>query len=150
VRNCHICNTLKPLSDFHKRLNGYQYKCKSCNSKYLKNYNKERRSVDLNFKLKYNLRVRIRTSLKRNYKSGSAVKDLGCSIDEFKIYLESKFQSGMTWDNWGNRIGQWSIDHINPLSQFDLTKQEDFKNACHYSNLQPLWVKDNLYKNRKI
>ena len=54
----------------------------------------------------------------------------------------------MSWDNYG-RTG-WHIDHIIPLSKFDLTDREQFLKACHYTNLQPLWAKDNLIKGNKF
>jgi hypothetical protein len=48
----------------------------------------------------------------------------------------------MTWDNW--TTDGWHIDHIKPLaSSFDLTDRKQFLEACHYTNLQPLWAKDN-------
>ena len=72
------------------------------------------------------------------------MSDLGCTIPELKQYLESKFQEGMTWENWG--VHGWHIDHIIPLSSFDLTCREQFLKVCHYTNLQPLWAKDNLSK----
>jgi len=95
-------------------------------------------------KLKKVLRNRLLIAIKSNYKNGSAVKDLGCSIRELKIYLESKFQPGMTWEN--HRIKGWHIDHIVPLSKFDLSNKEEFLKACHYTNLQPLWALDNILK----
>lgn len=101
---------------------------------------------NINYKISKSLRGRLRSAIKTNAKLGSAVKDLGCSIEEFKIYLESKFQHGMTWENWS--IDGWHIDHILPLSSFDLTDPEQFKTAVHYTNLQPLWAKDNLSKNK--
>ena len=79
---------------------------------------------------------------KKKYKDG-AVKDLGCSIDELKIYLERNFQHGMTWDNYGP---VWHIDHIKPLCQFDLTDENEIKKVCHYTNLQPLFAEDNFKK----
>jgi hypothetical protein len=102
-------------------------------------------STPLEKRIKRNLRSRLNKALQGNYKTGSAVRDLGCSIEELKKYLESKFQDGMTWDNYG----QWHIDHIRPLCSFNLQDPEELKKVCHYSNLQPLWAKDNLDKRNK-
>jgi hypothetical protein len=68
------------------------------------------------------------------------------AVLNLKIHLESKFQPGMTWENHG-RNG-WHIDHIKPLCSFDLTDLMQLRQACHYTNLQPLWAKENLRKNR--
>lgn len=103
-------------------------------------YRRKKLKTDVQFKLACRLRNRIWDSLK----SGSAVKDLGCTIDELKTYLESKFQTGMTWDNWSK--DGWHIDHIKPLASFDLSDRKQLLEACHYTNLQPLWAKDNLAK----
>ena len=122
----------------------HQYRIKN-KEKYRKR-RKERYQDDVQYKIKKNLRTRLNIALKNNHKSGSAVKDLGCSIEDFKCYLESKFDAPMSWDNYG----QWHIDHVQPLASFDLTDREQLKKACHYSNLQPLWAKDNLQKSNKI
>jgi hypothetical protein len=98
----------------------------------------------LNVKIKNRLRSRLSHAIKNNEKYGSAVEDLGCSIEELKHHLESKFQLGMTWDNYG--INGWEIDHIKPLFRFNLTNKEEFFKANHYSNLQPLWVAQNRTK----
>jgi len=95
-------------------------------------------------KLMHSLRIRLLRALKRNSKTGSAVRDLGCSIDYFMEYIANKFQEGMTWDNHG----EWHLDHIKPLYQFDLTDREQLLEALHYTNYQPLWAIDNLRKNR--
>ena len=97
-------------------------------------------------RLRHGLRGRFKKALKGKYKIGSAVRDLGCSIGELKIYLELKFQNDMTWDNYG----KWHIDHIMPLASFDLTDRDQVKKACHYKNLQPLWAEDNLKKGAKL
>lgn len=120
---------------------------KKYEKKFRNNYRKNRAKTDPIFRIRINLRARIKSAIKGNYKSGSAVRDLGCSILELKQYLESKFQPGMSWENYG-RNG-WHIDHIIPLSSFDLTDREQFKKACHYTNLQPLWAEENLKKSNK-
>ena len=117
------------------------------NPGYQNSYSKNRKVVDLNFKLTLSLRTRLNSAIRGNYKSGSAISDLGCSIEELKQHLESQFQPGMTWNNW-SRDG-WHIDHIKPLANFDLTKEEELKKACHYTNIQPLWAEDNLSKGNK-
>jgi hypothetical protein len=111
-------------------------------------YIKNRRNTDIQFRLATNLRARLCSAIRQRQKVGSAVRDLGCSIEEFKSYIESKFQSGMSWDNWG-RDG-WHIDHIKPLSSFDLTDRQQFVEACHYTNLQPLWAEDNFAKSNRV
>lgn len=108
-------------------------------------HKKKRYQTEPEFKLRHNLRNRLNCALKRNYKSGSAVRDLGCSISELKVYLESRFTNGMTWENYG----EWEIDHIIPLSSFSLSNREQFLKACHYTNLQPLWWIDNNLKSNK-
>lgn len=115
-----------------------------------RDYSSRRRKEDPQFRLKESLRSRLNLALRNNFKSGSAVKDLGCSINEFEKHLESKFQPGMTWENYGKEPESWNIDHIMPLSAFDLTKRQHTVLACHYLNLQPLWFKDNVIKGNKI
>ena len=115
---------------------------------YNKNYSSKRKEDDINFLIRCSLRTRISVIIRKDRKGGSAVKDLGCSIEHLKKHLESQFTEGMSWDNYG--LKGWHIDHIIPLAYFDLTKEEDFKNACHYTNLQPLWAVDNIRKGVKI
>ena len=86
-------------------------------------------------------------------KSYSVIKYVGCNSIELKKYIESKFQEGMSWDNYGNPNGDhtncWHIDHIRPISSFDLTNEEQVKICFHYTNLQPLWAEQNLSKGSK-
>ena len=102
---------------------------------------------NVQFKLRDVLRARLHTALRGKKKLVSSVKNLGCTIEELKIHLEQKFKPGMTWDNWS--FEGWHIDHIKPFSKFDLTDEEQQKLAVHYTNLQPLWAKDNLQKHNK-
>ena len=72
-------------------------------------------------------------------------KYVGCSLEEFRNYIQSLFTEGMTWENYR----EWHFDHKKPLCRFDLTKEREVKKAWHWSNLQPLWAIDNLIKGSK-
>ena len=73
---------------------------------------------------------------------------IGCTIAELKTYLEKQFEIDMHWKN--HSIKGWHIDHIKPCASFDLTDPEQQKACFHFSNLQPLWAKDNYSKGSKI
>src|SRR3990167_543512 len=148
------------IAEYHKK---YRLENKNEIAEHMKEYrlkNKEKRRMrankyytvkyqsNISYKLSKNLRTRLYLALKRNQKAGSAVRDLGCTIDEFKFYIEGQFQQGMTWDNWS--IDGWHIDHNIPLVFFDLSDREQFLRAVHYTNLQPLWSVDNYKKSDKI
>ena len=114
----------------------------------------ERRNNSVQYKLTCILRTRLSNAIKGNYKSGSAIRDLGCSVEELIQYLEKQFfpnpRTGeeMSWKNH-SRNG-WHIDHIIPLASFNLIDREQLLKACHYTNLQPLWAKENIAKRDKI
>lgn len=109
--------------------------------KYLK-YLREKKKNNIQYRIACLLRTRLNKALHRLAKKGSAVSQLGCSIEYLKEYLASKFVDGMTWDN----RGEWHIDHIKPLAAFDLEDIDQLSEACHYTNLQPLWAIDNIKK----
>jgi hypothetical protein len=159
--NCNTCNIKQNTSEFHTRntLRGFTSICKSCeklrqSAKYQSNkeYTKKRTALnqkkrtlkDPNYKLARTLRSRLSMAVKHS-KAGSAVKDLNCTITELRAYLQSKFETGMTWENYG----QWHVDHVKPLCSFDLSDPVQFKQAVAYQNLQPLWAKDNSAKSGK-
>jgi hypothetical protein len=103
---------------------------------------------DIGWRLAHTLRSRLNCAIKNNQKVGSAIEELGCSIEDLKKHLESQFQPGMTWDNWSK--DGWHIDHILPLDSFDLSDHTQLKMVCNYQNLRPLWAKDNLSKGNKV
>lgn len=72
--------------------------------------------------------------------------DIGCTLSTFEQHIEKQFAPGMFWTNhstWG-----WHIDHIRPLSTVDVSNAEDIEAALRYTNLRPLWAKDNLNRAR--
>lgn len=113
-------------------------------------WNNNRYKSNIQFRLAQTLRSRFVDAIHGSSKKGSGVGNLGCPIQEFKVYLESQFVEGMTWDNWGAGPGKWNIDHIMPLSAFDLTDKQHILLACHFRNLQPLWFEDNQRKADKV
>lgn len=107
---------------------------------------REKYKTDLNSRIARVLRARVREALHHNNKSDKIEKLLGITITELLVYLETKFKSGMTWKNYG----EWEIDHIHPLSSFSLIYPKEQQKAFHYTNLQPLWMKENRQKWAKI
>ena len=125
----------------------YREENKDNRKKYLKEYTKIKYKKDPSFKLGFLIRIRMRNALKNN-KTSKSLELLGCTIQEAREHLEKQFKEGMTWDNHGYK--GWHIDHIIPCASFDLTDLEQQKKCFHYTNLQPLWASENLYKGSKI
>ena len=118
---------------------------KNRRKKYYRNYKKQRLINDNLFLLKENISCLIRNSINRDFvKNSKTIDILGCSIEEFKIHLEKQFLPNMTWDN----RSEWHIDHIIPVSS--ATNKEEIVRLNHFTNLRPLWAKDNLAKGRKV
>lgn len=97
--------------------------------------------------LRSNISRGIWGCLKGKQKQSKTMYYIGCSIEELWLYLESKFQQGMTRENYG----EWHVDHIIPISSFDFTTDTEntLKKCWHYTNLQPLWAEDNLSKGKR-
>jgi len=140
----------KEYQQIYRKKYKEQLRIKDCKYKKLnrEHYNKywnNKRKNNIHFKVKWYISNRIRSALKGNPKLSTTMKLVGCSIDKLKKHLESKFQLGMFWNNYG----KWHIDHIRPCASFDLSKPEEQRKCFHYINLQPLWAKDNMKKNDK-
>ena len=126
----------------------YKKKHEKLNSVKIYEKKKQKLQNDPIARFKCRLRSLIKNSfLYINHKKSSKTSDiLGCSIDEFKIYMESLFSEGMCWENHG--INGWHIDHIVPLST--AKTEREIINLNHFTNLQPLWAADNIRKGNKI
>jgi hypothetical protein len=137
----------KPKRKAYLKRYGHEYHQKPEVKARINDQTRKRRATDLNFRIAENLRSRGIQAIKNGAKGGSFVDDLCCSIDEFKAKVAKFFKPGMSWKkNWGKGPGKWHLDHIVPLSWFDLTNREQFKSAAHYSNYQPLWEEENFAK----
>ncbi len=147
--------TNKELREKYRDDVNFRNKMKENTKSYRKKYPEKKRKMDyayLKKKRKENVSYRIRDSISANIRARIEKGEkttfyfLGCSIEEYKQYLEEKFQDGMTWNNYG----KWQIDHIKPVSSFDLLKEGESEKCFHYTNTQPLWAFDNLSKGNKI
>jgi len=118
------------------------------NRKKIREKSNYRYKNDVLCKLQNSVRNRIIGFLKRKNvnKKNKTFNILGCSPEFLKEHIEKQFKEGMSWENYG--LYGWHIDHIIPLSSAK-TEEEIYKLA-HYTNLQPLWAKDNLAKSKKI
>jgi len=160
---CSECDNELPFEQFNKlKLGrfGLRSTCKKCDSNKDKNYRnnnkeklnqyrKDKKASDPQFKLKHTLRLRLLDALKRDNitKRHSALKLLGCSVEQCKHHIEQQFRPEMNWSNHGS---YWEIDHIIPCDSFDLTNIEQQKQCFHYTNLQPLTISENRSKKNKI
>lgn len=129
-------------SDAKKRKAEYRKQTRSHIREYKRLWEQNRSHTHPEFKIRKNLRTRIYHAIKSTKKIDTTMRLVGCSLEYLMAYLESKFTDGMNWNNYG----QWHIDHIRPCASFDLTDLNQQKQCFHYTNLQPLWGKDNLSK----
>jgi len=107
---------------------------------------RNRRRADHAFRLRHVLAKRIWAALQPGIKKSMRTRQLlGCTPAEFKAWIEDLFLPGMRWQN----RSLWHIDHIKPVSSFDLTTESGQRAAFHYSNFRPLWARDNLKKGAK-
>jgi len=135
INNKEICN--KRSKNYSKN---NKEKIREINKKYYQDVLKH----DINHKIKRNLRKRLHEVIKGKSKHKKTLTLLGIPLNEFKKYIETKFKKGMNWDNYG--LGGWHMDHIKPLSHFNLSNPMEIEKASHYTNIQPLWEYENCSK----
>ncbi len=113
-------------------------------------YIKNKKETDENFKMACILRGRFKIALKQQgaIARSRTLDIIGCSLDFFVEHIKEQFTEGMSWDKLG--LHGIHLDHIRPCSSFDLTDLGQQKQCFHYSNMQPLWAKDNLQKSNKL
>lgn len=162
-KQCTKCSTNKPISDFLFRKDEKRYiaQCKKClqerinhykrtNDEYKKRYNEYRKNKRINdpeYAIKERLRARIRKMLK-SQDASKYIKTfvlLGCTLEEFKKHIISKFYGDMSWEK-----KNFELDHIIPCSWFNLQNPIHQKICFNYKNLQPLTHEDNAKKGDKV
>jgi hypothetical protein len=133
--------------EINRKIREWYYKNTKKVKERIKIYNKVYRNT-LHFKIKDNMRRRIRTALKKDggKKTKRTMKLVGCTAEQLKQHIEKQFKPGMSWE----QRNSFHIDHIIPCASFDLTKLSQQKKCFHYTNLQPLYPIENIKKGAKL
>ena len=154
---------LEHQEEFKKYRQEHKDRDKAYRRKYYAEHKEQRRLYSRQYKERRNLirrqrtpeqrladtlRSRMRSALKGNLKAEHTFELLGCSLEQVRAHLEKQFKPGMSWANWNYR--GWHIDHIIPCAFFDLSDPEQQKECFHYTNLQPLWERENNLKRDKV
>ncbi len=104
---------------------------------------KKQRQTNPNFKIRQDIRRAMYRFIKGIQSGGRILKFIGCTQEEYRAYMEERFKDGMTWETYGKT---WTVDHIKPLTMFDLTNPEELAEAVYYENTQPLSISENVKK----
>jgi len=176
---CPEGKNIKPLTEFSTCNGRYRSFCKKCMnelsrqykqknkkkiSKYNHNYNKNNRKAiqerqtstrnmrkinDFGFFISTELRSKLNSYIKSNFRCETKFMEklLGCESEIFMIWLIYLFTDGMSFSNYGT---YWTIDHVDPVSNYDLTNSDDITLCFYWMNLRPLLKLDNQKKTNKI
>jgi len=144
---CEKCNEEKTLKNFTKLKKYYKKKiCLSCYPLFLREQKtewcKNEHNTNMNYRIKKSLAARLRTVLD---KQTSTMNYIGCNIQYLREWFEYNFTSEMNWDNYASF---WSIDHIIPVCNFDLTLEDEKLKCWNWSNLMPVTIKYNSSKKK--
>ena|SRR5438128_2067204 len=120
----------------------------ACRSAHYQKKRSERAAMSAHRREQALLRNRLKARLHKAFRSrglrknGNTIELLGCTLEFFRGWIESKFKKGMSWKNYG----QWQFDHLCPVSKFNLLDPEEVRKCFHYTNIQPLWTPANRLK----
>lgn len=118
------------------------------NAEKLRAYYREKTASDKVFRTRKNISRLIPHAIHKKHFSKRMAYYFGCDFDTFKNHIEKQFRNGMNWSNYG--LNGWVIDHIIPISNFDLKKESEILKCYNYKNIQPLWRKENSLKADKM
>ena len=161
LKKCSKCKTISLKSNFNKdrtRRDGYRSECRFCVTEYNKNYYNKNRDLelerckkyknnkyktDINFRLIKRTRNRLYHALNGKTKPSSTKDILGIDIDLYRKWIEFQFTPEMNWENI-------EIDHVKPICLFDVSDDEQLREAFSWKNTQPLLKKDHQLKGTKF
>ena len=157
AKKCSKCKTISLKSNFYKDItkkDSYRPSCKRCTNQFyydnrnqintrMNEYFKNRTKTDVNFRLIRNTRRRIHHALNGKTKPSSTKDILGIDIDLYRKWIEFQFTPEMNWSNI-------EIDHVKAICLFDVSKDEELKEAFSWKNTQPLLKHDHHQKGTKF
>ena len=124
----------------------YREDNKEYHKKWSREHCKKKYHEDIEFRIILTLRSRLSLAIKNNKKSAPTKELLGADIKFVRNWIEGQFVEGMNWDNYG----KWHIDHVYPISKFNLMQPYEQKICFHWFNLQPMWAEENLKKSDSV
>jgi len=147
TNTCKLCRNIREKEKRDKNREEHNRKSRewrAANKERINTEKREREQIRRDdeplYRLRHNLSTRLYLAVSK--KVGNTFELVGCSKEELATFLEAEFTEGMTWDNYGT----WHVDHIKPCCAFDLEVPEEQKKCFHWTNLQPLWARDNCSK----
>ena len=173
-KRCKDCKCIKPIRLFYlcksgrfgvdarckncTKIKGFEYRARPEVRAKTKAYNQSdkakqshrkstaKRKHTAKFRIRNALSSKIRRAVTDQWMSPKTEKYIGCTMHEFLKHIESQFTKGMSFDNYG----VWHLDHILPISRFNMKDDLEIKTCFHYTNYQPLWAKKNMNKKANI
>ena len=101
---------------------------------------KKRGNENANLCIAGNLSSTIHSALMGLHESKRTVELLGCSVENFKKYIETLFELGMSWDDYGLRT--WELRNIKPCAAFDLKDLKQQERCFNHKNVKPVWTNE--------
>ena len=131
----HYLKNIEQIKEYHRRPKTQERRRNRVNNRY---------NTDINFRLLTICRARVYKALKGFDKSAPTMELIGCTPDELRSHIESKFEPWMNWENQGK--GGWDIEHIKACANFNLVDPEQQRECFNWSNLKPMEHIDNIKK----
>ena len=122
----------------------YRKQYNQANKEKKNKYERKRRAKNPAVRMIESLRCGLWHAMNGKQKPKKTMEFLGCTLGHLEHHLSAQFEDGMTLENYG--ADGWVIDHIMPVSRFDHNDPEQVATCWHYTNMQPLWDRDNKIK----
>jgi len=147
---CSGCKQHKNVSEYQKnkyQKDGMNNECKECVNKRYRVHSKARKEYDPEYKLVTNLRSRLGRAVRGKSNSRATEQIIGVDVEIFTKWVEFQLEEGMTMQNYGP---VWQLDHVLPISSFNLLDEEELFQAMNWVNIRPLTPIKNMQKYNKI